>query len=79
MQISEKASATYKKRIYALSTGIDETRNYVDIGLFYNYGWVKKLNVKSPAEIFNEGNWTYSAFKQWANDVQALLGAGNLP
>ena len=76
MQISEKASATYKKRLYALSTGIDETRNYVDIGLFYNYGWVKKLNVKSPAEIFNEGNWTYSAFKQWANDVQALLGAG---
>ncbi|HKM29888.1 MAG TPA: Ig-like domain-containing protein [Bacilli bacterium] len=76
MQISEKASATYKKRIYALSTGIDETRNYVDIGLFYNYGWVKKLNVKSPAEIFNEGNWTYSAFTKWANDVQALLGAG---
>jgi len=76
MQISEKASATYKKRLYALSTGIDEGKNYVDIGLFYNYGWVKKLNVKSPAEIFNEGNWTYSTFTQWVNSVQALLGAG---
>ncbi|MDD3122905.1 MAG: Ig-like domain-containing protein [Candidatus Izemoplasmatales bacterium] len=76
MQISEKASATYKKRLYALSTGIDETRNYVDIGLFYNFGWLKKLNVQSPAEIFNEGNWTYSAFKDWANNVQALLGDG---
>ncbi|HKM29889.1 MAG TPA: Ig-like domain-containing protein [Bacilli bacterium] len=76
MQISEKASATYKKNIYALSTGMDEGKNYVDIGLFYNYGWVKKLNVKSPAEIFNEGNWTYTAFTQWVNSVQPLLATG---
>lgn len=77
MTASEKGSATYKKQLYALSTGIDETKNYIDIGLFYNYGMLKKLNIKSPAEIFNEGNWTYSEFKKWAESAQALMETGS--
>ena len=76
MSLSQKQSATYKGGLFALSTGPDESANYANYGLYYNLAWVEKLKVESPAKIFNEGNWTYSAFVDWCLKVQALLGSG---
>ena len=76
MDINTKAAATYRGGMYALSFPSDESKNYVDLGFYYNLGWVERLKVESPAKMFNEGRWTYSNFVKWANDVQALLGEG---
>lgn len=73
MDITQKQSATYKGGLYALSTGIDETRIYADLGLYYYVDKVEELGVESPAKMFNEGRWTYSNFITWAKDVQAAL------
>ena len=76
MDVVQKQAATNRGGLYGLSTGTNEAQNYVDLGLFYNLAWVEKLKVESPAKIFNEGNWTYSEFEKWCNNVQALLGEG---
>ena len=76
MDVVQKQAATNRGGLYGLSTGTNEAQNYVDLGLFYNLAWVEKLKVESPAKIFNEGNWTYSEFIKWCNNVQALLGNG---
>ena len=78
MTITQKQAATYKGGLYALSTGSDDSRSYADLGLYYNVAWVERLKVDSPAKLFNEGNWTYSGFVSWANQVQALLGEGEV-
>ena len=76
MSLGQKQSATFRGGLYALSTGPNEATNYADYGLYYNLSWVEKLKVESPAKIFNEGNWTYSKFVEWCEQVQALLGEG---
>ena len=76
MDVVQKQASTNRGGLYGLSTGTNEAQNYVDLGLYYNVAWVEKLKVESPAKIFNEGNWTYSEFEKWCNNVQALLGEG---
>ena len=72
-----KEASTYKGKIYAASTGISSTSTYVELGLFYNMAWVEKLGVKDPASMFNEGEWNYTGFKTWAQEVQGKLNAEN--
>ncbi|MBO7079984.1 MAG: InlB B-repeat-containing protein [Bacilli bacterium] len=43
------------------------------IGLFYNYGLIKSLNVDDPATLFNQGKWNYTGFTNWVYQVQTLL------
>ena len=74
MEPALKAAGSYKGKLYVASTGISSTATFVDLGLYYNYGWLKELGVENPAKMFNEGKWTYSNFKQWVLDTQAKLG-----
>ena len=74
MEPALKAAGSYKGKLYVASTGISSTATFVDLGLYYNYGWLKELGVENPAKMFNEGRWTYSNFKQWVLDTQAKLG-----
>lgn len=73
MEPSLKTAGSYKGKLYVASTGISQAKTYVDLGLYYNYGWIKELGVESPAKMFNEGRWTYSNFKNWVYDVQIKL------
>jgi len=68
-----KTAGTYNGKLYALSTYMPRHKTYVDLGLFYNYGWIKELNVESPSKLFNDGKWTYSGFEKWVLDVQSKL------
>lgn len=45
-------------------------------GLVYNYTWLKKLNIEDPANLYENGNWTYEKFAQWVKEVQSKLSAG---
>ena len=76
MDNATKSAGSYAGKLYIASEGLSPTATYVDLGLYYNYGWSQKLGVKDPAEMFNNGEWTYSGFKQWVLDVQQKLGEG---
>lgn len=69
-----KTAGSYKGKLLVASTGISSTNTYVSLGLFYNYGWLKKLGVKDPATMFNNGEWTYTGFTNWVISTQAVLG-----
>lgn len=69
-----KTAGSYKGKLLVASTGISSTNTYVSLGLFYNYGWLKKLGVKDPATMFNNGEWTYTGFTNWVTSTQAVLG-----
>lgn len=74
MEPALKTAGTYKGKLFVASTGISQTTTYVSLGLFYNYGWLKELNVEDPATLFNNGEWIYSKFISWVKSTQALLG-----
>ena len=69
-----KSAGSYSGKLYVTSVGISQTKTYVDLGLYYNYGWLKELGVESPAKMFNEGRWTYTDFTNWVIDIQSKLG-----
>lgn len=69
-----KTAGSYKGKLLVASTGISSTNTYVSLGLFYNYGWLKRLGVKDPATMFNNGEWTYTGFTNWVINTQAVLG-----
>ena len=68
-----KTASSYKGKLYSPSTGISRTETFVESGLFYNYGWIKELELESPAKMFNEGRWTYTDFVEWVTKAQAKL------
>ena len=68
-----KEASSFNGKYYCVSIGLSGTRNYVIKGLFYNYGMIKELGLESPAKLFNEGRWTYSGFKEWVLQAQAIL------
>ena len=69
-----KSAGSYCGKLFVTSVGISQTKTYVDLGLYYNYGWLKELGVESPAKMFNEGRWTYTDFTNWVIDIQSKLG-----
>lgn len=77
MENAQREAGTIKDKIYIASTGINETANNVSLGLYYNYDKVKGLGVKDPAEMFNDGEWTYTNFEAWVKEVQAKLNSEN--
>ena len=74
MEPSQKEGGSYHGKIYIASTGINKAATYVGLGLFYNYGMLKRLNIEDPATMFNEGRWNYTGFEKWVRDAQAILG-----
>ena len=77
MPTALREASSYQGKIYCASTGISATDTYVDLGLFYNMAWVEKLGVKDPATMFNDGEWNYTGFKAWCQEVQAKLNVEN--
>ena len=70
-----KDAGSYMGKFYAVSSGLT-IRTYPIQGLFYNYGLLQKLGLKSPAEMFNEGTWTYSKFEEFCLTAQAKMAEG---
>ena len=58
------------------STGLNTTESYVDLGLYYNYGLLKRLGLEDPATLFNEGKWNYTGFINWVHSAQEKMGDG---
>ena len=75
MSAAEKGAGSYQGKVYAVSTGISKTDTYIELGLYYNVGWVEKLGVKDPAQMFVDGEWNYTGFKDWCLGTQALLNS----
>lgn len=69
-------SGTYKGKLYSIIDGAAGLNNI----MMYNANLVNQLIEagyvdKTPAEIFNEGNWTYDAFVEYAIASQAGLNS----
>lgn len=77
MENAQKEAGTVQGKLYIASTGTNKANSAVDLGLFYNYDKVVELGVKDPAEMFNDGEWTYTNFEAWVKEVQAKLNAEN--
>ena len=75
MENALREAGSYKGNLYVATNGISKTNTYVELGLYYNMGWVEKLGVKDPATMFNAGEWNYTGFKNWCLEVQALLNS----
>ncbi|MFA5765606.1 MAG: Ig-like domain-containing protein [Bacilli bacterium] len=73
----QRQVGTYKQKLYIATTGISDTDIYVIDGLYYNYGMIKKYNLQSPAEIFMNGDWTYTRYVEWCLNAQSLLPENN--
>ena len=76
MDPAAKAAGSYHNKIYIASTGLTVTGVNVDLGLYYNYGLIKRLGIEDPATLFNEGRWNYTGFAEWVHTAQAKLGEG---
>ncbi len=67
-------SGTYRGKLYSI-TDEDPSLNNV---MYYNIQLLSRLGLeKTPAELFNEGNWTYTTFRDYCLAAQAALD--NLP
>ena len=75
MPFAPKASTTVMGKLYGVSEGHNPTSVNVDLGIYYNYGMLKKYNLVSPASLFNAGTWTYTDFANWVKAAQAVLPA----
>ena len=69
-----KTSGTYQNKLYSI---IDWEAGINNV-MYYNVDLVADLIkagnlTKTPAEMFNEGNWTYSAFRDYAIAAQTGL------
>lgn len=63
--------STFQDKVY----GIAEGNLTVDVGLYFNANLVKNLGVANPAQLFLDGQWTWTRFEAWATQVQTLLNA----
>lgn len=67
-----KAASSYKGKLYALPTsGVGSIMPYH--GLFFNVNLLNSLGLENPAQLFNEGKWTWSGFEKYVKDAAALL------
>ncbi len=65
-----RQSGSYKGKIYSITDGESGIYNV----MYYNIGLLEQLNMeKSPAQMFLDGEWTYTAFKNYAIAAQAKL------
>ena len=65
----------YDDIYYAYPTNTFEEPYGDTLGLVYNYSLINELGLASPADLFNEGKWTYSGFTEWVSVAKEKLGA----
>jgi hypothetical protein len=71
-----KSSGSYKNSIYSITDGESGIYNV----MYYNINLLNRLGLdKTPAQIFNDGDWTYSKFRDYAIEAQAKLSALSTP
>lgn len=69
-----KLSGTYDKRLYSITGGTSSIYGV----LYYNKNLLDRLDLeKTPAQLFNDGEWTYSKFKEYLIEVQTALDGIN--
>ena len=76
MEPSQLECGTIAGKLYIVSTGTSQAKSYADHGLYYNVDKLAALGVKDPAQMFLDGEWTYSGFEAWCKEVQTQLGEG---
>ena len=65
-----QGAGTYKGKLYSITDGESGIYNV----MYYNINLLDQLGMeKTPAEMFNDGDWTYSAFQAYAIEAQAKL------
>ena len=74
MDPSFYTSGSYQSNLYAIGNG----KNNIYSVMYYNIGLLEELQkvdttLKEPAEIFNEGNWTYKTFEDYCYQVQEAM------
>ncbi|MFA6628069.1 MAG: InlB B-repeat-containing protein, partial [Bacilli bacterium] len=63
-------SGTFDGKLYSITGKKREIHNV----MYYNIGLLSKLGLeKTPAQLFNEGDWTYSTFQNYAIMAQTAL------
>lgn len=68
-----KGASTYKGGLYSLIYPPVEGLT-VDKGLFYNVNLIEQLQLTSPAKKFNDGEWSFSDFKEYVLEANSRLG-----
>lgn len=68
-------SGSYKNKLYLLAEGENSIYNV----MYYNGGLLEKLqkidsSIKEPAQMFLDGEWTYSNFVDYCKKVQTAMG-----
>lgn len=66
-----KMVGEYANKVY----GFGANNLTVDVGLYYNADLVSSLGVDNPSQLYLDGDWTWSEFETWAQQVQTALTA----
>lgn len=56
---------------YGFSTGALT----LDSGLYFNVNLLKELGIPNPAQLYLDGEWNWSGFKNWVEAAQLVLNA----
>lgn len=66
------SASTYKGGLYALpSSNVGSLKPYH--GIVYNVNFINRLGLENPAKLFNDGEWTWSKFKEYVTNAAAIL------
>ncbi|ERJ11733.1 ABC transporter substrate-binding protein [Haloplasma contractile] len=68
---SMRTFGSYKNNLYGFSTGVITA----ETGLYFNMDLLNTIGKESPAEKWNNGEWTWTDFNNYVTDVQAALGS----
>ena len=64
-----KELGMFNSQFYAFSAN----KPTVDVGLYFNIELVNNLGLENPAQLSNDGEWTWSKFEAWADAAKAAL------
>ncbi len=67
-----KSAASYKGGLYALpSSSVGSLKPYH--GIVFNVNFLERLGLENPSKLFNDGEWTWSKFKEYVLEAAAIL------
>ena len=66
-----KEAATYKKKAYGFSL----SSLGIESGFYYNADIVARLGLPNPTDLYLDGGWNWTTFKNWALQAKAALSA----
>lgn len=69
MDNTYKTSGSYKGNLYSITNGDSGIYNV----MYYNVGLLERIGMEEPAKLFNDGEWTFSKFVEYAKEAQTKL------